>query len=70
MCADKSIFSLDWNEAIDPPRYDGINDIGIFIKSFELQVPKQHMILGLDVVLKATPTRWWLAQRKGIKYWA
>jgi hypothetical protein len=30
--------SLHWigMELCDPPRYDGLTDIGIFIKSFEL----------------------------------
>jgi len=54
----------------DPPRYDGITNINMFIKAFELQVPKQQRLLALDVVLEATPARWWVAHRKSIKDWA
>jgi hypothetical protein len=64
--------SLHWigTELCDPPRYDGLTEIGIFIKSFELQVPEQQRLLALDVILKETPARWWAAHRKGMKDWA
>jgi hypothetical protein len=28
------------------------------------------MLLALDVVLKVTPTRWWVAHREGMKDWS
>jgi hypothetical protein len=61
--------SLRWigTKLCDPPRYDGLTDISLFVKEFELQVPEQKMLLALDVVLKATPTRWWDAHNVGMK---
>jgi len=54
----------------DPPTYNGLTKINVFIKSFELQVPEQKRLVALDVVLKETPARWWAAHRKSIKDWA
>jgi hypothetical protein len=36
--------SLHWigTKLCDPPRYDGLTDISLFVKEFELQVPKQQ----------------------------
>jgi hypothetical protein len=64
--------SLHWIgiELCDPPRYDGLNDIILFITMFELQVPKQQRMLALDVFLKETPTRWWVAHREGMEDWS
>jgi hypothetical protein len=44
--------SLHWigMELCDPPRYDGLTEIGMFVKSFELQVPEQQRLLALDVI--------------------
>jgi hypothetical protein len=56
-------------ELCNPPRYDGLTDISMFVKTFELQVAKQQRLLALDVVLKATPARWWAAHREGMKDW-
>jgi hypothetical protein len=36
---------------------------------FELQIPEQQILLALDVVLKATPARWWAAHKEGIEDW-
>jgi hypothetical protein len=35
--------SLHWigTKLYDPPRYDGLTEINVFIKSFELHVPEQ-----------------------------
>jgi hypothetical protein len=64
--------SLRWigTELCDPPRYDGLTDISMFVKEFELQVPEQQRLLALDVVLKVTPARWWDAHREGMKDWS
>jgi len=35
-----------------------------------LQVPEPKRLLELDVVLKVTPTEWWVAHREGMKYWS
>jgi hypothetical protein len=63
--------SLHWigTELCNPPRYDGLTDISMFVKTFELQVPEQQRLLALDVVLKVTPSRWWVAHREGMKDW-
>jgi hypothetical protein len=36
---------------------------------FELQILEQKILLALDIVLKATPTRWWAEHKEGIEYW-
>jgi hypothetical protein len=63
--------SMRWigTELCNLPRYDGLSDISMFVKTFELQVPEQQRLLALDVVLKVTPTRWWVAHREGMKDW-
>ena len=53
----------------DPSKYDGLNDIEYFVQVFELQIPEQQILLALDVVLKATPARWWVAHKEGIEHW-
>jgi hypothetical protein len=64
--------SLRWigTKLCDPPKYDGLNDIKYFVKVFKLQVPKQKILLALDVFLKATPARWWAAHKEGMKDWS
>jgi hypothetical protein len=54
----------------DPSGYDGLTNIRLFVKEFELQVPKQQRLLALDVVLKETPSRWWDAHREGMEDWS
>jgi hypothetical protein len=44
--------------------------MSMFVKIFELQVPENQSLLELDVVLKATPTRWWAAHREAMKDWS
>jgi hypothetical protein len=53
----------------NPPKYDGLTDISMFVKTFELQVLEQKRLLALDVVLKATPSRWWDAHIEGMIDW-
>jgi hypothetical protein len=62
---------LHWigKELCDPPRYEGLNDIRSFIKVFESYLPEHQRLLALDVVLKATPARWWVAHKKGMEEW-
>jgi hypothetical protein len=63
--------SLHWigTKLCDPPMYDGLTNISLFVKAFELHVPKQQRLLALDVVLKATPARWWAAHKEGMEDW-
>jgi hypothetical protein len=64
--------SLHWigTKLCDPPKYDGLTDISYFVKVLELQIPKQQILLALDVVLKATPARWWDSHKEGIEDWS
>jgi hypothetical protein len=57
-------------ELCDPPRYDGLTDISLFVKTVELQVPKQQRFLALSVFLKETPTKWWVAHTEGMEDWS
>jgi hypothetical protein len=60
---------LRWigKEICDHPRYDGFTKIILFVKEFESRLPEQQRILELDVVLKATPARWWVAHKEGME---
>jgi hypothetical protein len=64
--------SLSWiaTELCDPPGYDGLTDISMFVNKLELWVLEKQRLLALDVVLKATLAIWWVAHRGGIKYWS
>jgi hypothetical protein len=63
--------ALRWigTEVCDPPRYDGLTDVAYFIREFELKISYQQILLALDVALKVTPTRWWVAHKDGIRDW-
>jgi hypothetical protein len=54
----------------DPPRYDVLKNIMLFVKAIELQVPEQRRMLALDVILKATPARWWASHKEGMEDWS
>jgi hypothetical protein len=54
----------------DPPRYDGLTNISLFVNPFEFQVLKQQMLLALYVVLKGSPPRWSVAHKGGMKDWS
>jgi hypothetical protein len=47
--------------------YDGLTNIILFVKEFELQVCEQKILLTLDVVLNVNPIRWWFAHKEGMK---
>jgi hypothetical protein len=57
--------ALHWinTEVHETHRYDGLTDVNYFFRYFELQILDQHIFLTLDVALKATPTRWWVAHK-------
>jgi hypothetical protein len=50
-------------ELCDIPKYDGLIDLELLYKTFELQIPEQQILLTLDIVLKATLSRWWVAHK-------
>jgi hypothetical protein len=61
--------SLRWigTKLCDPLKYDGLIDISVFLKEFDLQVPEQQRMLALDVVLKVIPSKWWATHKEGMK---
>jgi hypothetical protein len=61
--------SLHWigTKLCDPPKYDGLNNIEYFIHVSELKIPKKYRLLALDVVLKATLAKWWVAHKEGME---
>jgi hypothetical protein len=63
--------TLHWigAEVCDPPKYDGLTDVDIFVREFELQIPYQQRLLALDIALKVTPARWWVAHKDRIDNW-
>jgi hypothetical protein len=54
----------------EPPKYDGLTDISSFVKDIGLNIPKQQILLELDVVLKDTTGRWWDSHKEGIEDWS
>jgi hypothetical protein len=56
-------------ELCNPPKYDGLTYITTFVHIFEAQVPEQQRLLALDIVLKATPARWWVTHKENIEDW-
>ena len=48
------------------PTYEGIPKLESFVIEFEEKVIEPHGLLDLDLALKATPSRWWVAHKKNI----
>jgi hypothetical protein len=44
-----------------------LTDIISFVKDLELDIHEKHRLLSLDVVLKATPGKWWDSYKEGIE---
>jgi hypothetical protein len=65
------LVSLRWigTKIVEPPRYDGLTNVVFLIREFELQKSYQQRLLALDVVLRATPARWWDVHKDGIRSW-
>ena len=63
--------SLRWvgNEVCDIPTYEGLPNLDMFLSKFEDKVLEPQRLLGLDVTLKSTPTRWWDAHKQSISEW-
>jgi hypothetical protein len=54
---------------MQPHKYDRFIDTTKFVKTFEAHVLKQHKLLALEIVLKATPARWWVTHKENIEDW-
>jgi hypothetical protein len=46
-----------------------VNDLELFLAQYEDEVLEEQIILALDIVLKATPARWWSAHKETITDW-
>ena len=53
----------------DLPTYEGLPNLDTFIIEFEEKVLEPQLLLALDITLKATPSRWWVAHKKSISEW-
>ena len=51
------------------PVFDGLSNIKEFLKEYEAQVPSSQRLQALDVALRATSARWWVAHKKNITTW-
>ena len=57
------------NELRELPTYEGLPNLVTFLSEFEGLVIEPHHLYVLDYVLKATPARWWVTQKKFITNW-
>jgi len=52
------------------PHYDGLTDATTFFFKFQDIVVEQQRLLALDVSLKETYARWWVAHKISIQDWS
>ena len=62
---------LRWigTKVCEVPTFDGLSDIQGFLQEYEAQVPHLKQLKTLDVTLRATPARWWVAHKRNIATW-
>jgi hypothetical protein len=53
----------------DTSNFDGLTEVSYFFNEFELNVPKQQILLELDVSLIATIEIWWETHKEWIEDW-
>lgn len=51
------------------PYYDGLTNIDKFLDAYEREVPEKHCFQALDLVLHATPARFWGMHKDDIDGW-
>ena len=63
--------SLRWigAEVSHFPVFDGLSHVEHFFKEYEEEIPNSQRLHALDVALRATPTRWWVAHKENIATW-
>ena len=49
--------------------YDGLTDVDKFLDAFEREVSEKHHLQALDLVLSATPARWWGTHKYNFDGW-
>jgi len=47
-----------------------LGDVATFFLEFEDVVVEQQRLLALDVALRETPARWWVAHKISIQDWS
>jgi hypothetical protein len=53
----------------EPPSFHGLNELEEFLTKCEDEVLENQRLLALDIVLKATPARWWGVHKETIQDW-
>ena len=63
--------SLWWigTEIKDIPSFDGLGDVKDFLQQFEQEIPHEQRMAAIDLVVRATPARWWHAHKENIASW-
>ncbi len=63
--------SLRWirSDVCTLSTYDGLSDVHIFLHEYCAQVPFPQRLVALDIMLQATPARWWVAHKHNINSW-
>ena len=63
--------SLRWigSEVSQIPTFSGFSQVKEFLVEYEIQVPSFQRLKALDVALRATPARWWVAHKQNIATW-
>nr|KUM49186.1 hypothetical protein ABT39_MTgene3735 [Picea glauca] len=56
-------------ELRDPPMYDGTINVEDLLSSMEYRVVEEQRIPALDMLLKATPARWWDTHKEDLTTW-
>ena len=63
--------SLQWigTDIIDIPSFLVLADVNEFLQKFEQEIPQEQRMTTIDLVVKATPARWWHAHKEHITSW-
>ena len=49
--------------------FHGLTDVNDFLQQFEQEIPHEQRMAAIDLVVKATPARWWHAHKEHIASW-
>ena len=69
-CVRITNYSLCWvdSEVHELPTYEWIPNPYTFLGESESRVPEHQWLLALDVAMKATLARWWVAHKKILQF--
>ena len=51
------------------PYFDGSGSIKEFLRTFEVEVPREQRLWALNVAMCATPARWWDTHKGAFQDW-